>query len=134
MQMHLHQCRLGDSLSRRIRLNKLEMCMLVLEAFQKTYTVASIYRAIFTKAIQQIFPSYSTPTISTSAAATPIPESDTENHVPGTMLEGETLDTINSGNYQLDNYGMAIAEETDFMNFFMDEGSVFDLWQTWNQI
>lgn len=108
--------------------------MLVLEAFQKTYTVASIYRAIFTKAIQQIFPSYSTPTISTSAAATPIPESDTENHVPGTMLEGETLDTINSGNYQLDNYGMAIAEETDFMNFFMDEGSVFDLWQTWNQI
>lgn len=108
--------------------------MLVLEEFQKTYTVASIYRAIFTKAIQQIFPGYSTPTIRTSAAATPVPEFETENHVPGTMLEGGTFDNINSGNYQLDNYGMAIAEETDFMNSFMDEGSLFDLWQTWNQI
>ncbi|PYH99433.1 hypothetical protein BO71DRAFT_314053, partial [Aspergillus ellipticus CBS 707.79] len=56
MQMHLLNCRSGSPLSRRLRLNKLNVCMMIMEDVQKVYTVASIYRGIFAKAIQQICP------------------------------------------------------------------------------
>lgn len=109
--------------------------MLVLEEFQKTYTVASIYRGIFTKAIQQIFPGYSSLTVRSSpAATTAIPVPATETYAPGSMLEEENPDVNNySRNDRLGDYGVAMADETDPMAFFMDEGSIFDFWQTWNQ-
>lgn len=34
----------------------LNMCMMILEELQKTYSVASVCRGIFGKAIQQLFP------------------------------------------------------------------------------
>lgn len=56
MQVYLLNCKFGDALSRRLGLNMLNMCMMVLEELQKTYTVASVCRGIFGKAIQQLFP------------------------------------------------------------------------------
>jgi hypothetical protein len=108
--------------------------MLVLEEFQKTYTVASIYRGIFTKAIQQIFPGYSVPTISISPAATVIPAPAVDDYTPGVILERGDLDANNSANDQSDEFGVAVANEHDLGNFVMDEASIFDFWQTWNQI
>lgn len=103
--------------------------MLVLEEFQKTYTVASIYRVIFTKAIQQIFPGYSAPTIRVSPAAIAMPAPASESY-----MERGDLDNNNSNNDQLDEFGLPVANEPDFMNILTDEASIFDFWQTWNQI
>ncbi|KAB8218902.1 fungal-specific transcription factor domain-containing protein [Aspergillus novoparasiticus] len=134
MQVHLLQCKFGDSIAKRIRLSKLEMCMLVLEEFQKTYTVASVYRGIFTKALQQIVPGYSAPTMRESPAATAIPAPANESYAPGAILETEDLDANNGKNDQLDDLELAAAYEPDLMNILMDEGSIFDFWQTWNQM
>ncbi|GAB1195624.1 hypothetical protein APSETT444_004886 [Aspergillus pseudonomiae] len=134
MQVHLLQCKSGDSIAKRIRLSKLEMCMLVLEEFQKTYAAASVYRGIFTKAIQQIVPGYTAPTMRVSPAATAVPAPANESYAPGAILETESLDANNGRNDQLDELGLAAAYEPDLMNVLMDEGSLFDFWQTWNQI
>lgn len=134
MQAHLLRCKFGDSLSKRIGLNKLEMLMLVLEEFQKTYTVASIYRGIFTKAIQQIVPGYSAPKTPFSTAAAPIAAPGTENYGRGSLLEGENIDANNSENNPLGDFGFAVADETFLTNDFLDEASIFGFWQTWNQI
>lgn len=56
MQVYLLNCKFGDALSRRLGLNMLNMCMMILEELQKTYSVASVCRGIFGKAIQQLFP------------------------------------------------------------------------------
>ncbi|KAJ5706572.1 hypothetical protein N7488_006373 [Penicillium malachiteum] len=56
MEIHLLNYRAGSSLSRRLALNKLQACMMVLEDFQIMYTVASIYRGIFAQAIHHVCP------------------------------------------------------------------------------
>lgn len=127
MQAHLLHCKTGDPLSQRVRLNKLEMCMLVMEELQKTYTVASIYRAIFTKALQLIFPGYSVPVAPFSSVAnatapasvTGTASSPLEADVPGSTL-------FNDGTF-------GVGEE-DLMDALMDEASIFSFWETWNQI
>ncbi|KAJ5220564.1 fungal-specific transcription factor domain-containing protein [Penicillium chermesinum] len=134
MQLHLLQCKIGDTLTKRIRLNKLEMCMLVLEEFQKTYTVASLYRGIFTKAIQQIFPDYSPPIISSDYSAIPVAALATKNDTTGVHMEEESLDTNNNRNDHLGAFGFAATDDTDFLHVLLDDSSIFDVWQTWNQI
>ena len=135
MQVHLVQCKFGDTLFKRIRLNKLEMCMLILEELQKTYTVASIYRAIFTKAIQQVFPSYSAPsaTVSHSASPAPAPVSS-DNNVLGSASQDVNRVVGNLNSEQRDEQGFEIPLDLDFMSAFMDENSNMGFWQTWNQI
>lgn len=110
------------------------MCMLVLEELQKTYTVASIYRGIFTKAIQQIFPGYSAPTINVSHSASPLPASATENNVSGSVMEEENPVTQNSDPEQMDKVGFDFTVDPNLMSSFLDEASILDFWQTWNQI
>jgi hypothetical protein len=81
MQVYLLNCKFGDALSRRLGLNMLNMCMMILEELQKTYSVASVCRGIFGKAIQQLFPddaasislSLSLPEPSVMAAPEPMP-------------------------------------------------------------
>ncbi|OKL62038.1 hypothetical protein UA08_02938 [Talaromyces atroroseus] len=63
MQMHLLRCKAAGSLPKRLQLNKLYTCLMVLSELQKTYTVASIYRGVFARAIHQIFPEFATSTI-----------------------------------------------------------------------
>jgi hypothetical protein len=124
MQLHLLQCQIGDILTKRVRLNKLEMCMLVLEEFQTTYTMASIYRGIFTKAIQQIFPGYSAHTISPSHVALSIATPAAEQYVPASIIEGERLDTNNTENNELGYLEFAGTDETDLVDVFLDDTSV----------
>jgi hypothetical protein len=133
MQAHLLHCKTGDPLSKRVRLNKLEMCMLVMEELQKTYTVASIYRAVFTKAIQMIFPGYSAPvapfsstTNAAAAAPTPASVNGAVNSPMGADIPDYTQSQINEGAF--------IADDGNLMDALMDEASIFNFWETWNQI
>jgi hypothetical protein len=125
MQVHLLHCKTGDMLSKRVRLNKLEMCMLVMEELQKTYTVGSIYRAIFTKAIQLTFPGYSTP----RAPFRPSSVSKTAVQSESSPVEAEAPDYS-----QLDDGTFGNVGDGDLMNALMDEASIFSLWETWNQL
>lgn len=106
------------------------MCMLVMEELQKTYSVASIYRGIFTKALEQIFPGYSVPpTLSSSTANTAaVPEIRSQPH--DTVTEAET-----SGlNTQFNGFDSGVADDGYLMSTLMDEASIFKFWETWNQI
>ncbi|CRG88359.1 hypothetical protein PISL3812_05389 [Talaromyces islandicus] len=128
MKMHLLQCKSRDSLSKRMGLNKLEMCMLAMEEFQKTYTVASIYRAIFMKAIQQIFPDYKDPMAFHSSAVDDASVPDTRN-VP----ENSRREEISHPNIEAPGGEINVLDEAYFMHDLIDDGSLFSFWETWNQ-
>ncbi|KAJ5355025.1 fungal-specific transcription factor domain-containing protein [Penicillium cataractarum] len=130
MQTHLLQCKCGDPLARRIRLNKLEVCMLVMEELQKTYTVASVYRGIFTKAIQQIFPDCPDRAMHTSRSPTSIPVPRSEGLARNLSSDGQDADA--SG--QLGESDFGVLDGDDLMAALMDNASVFDFWQACNQV
>ncbi|RAK71132.1 Zn(II)2Cys6 transcription factor [Aspergillus fijiensis CBS 313.89] len=120
MQMHLLNCRTGNSLSRRLRLNKLNVCMMVMEEFQKVYTVASIYRGIFAKAIQQVCPDrldeQPDTSVSISAAAPLSAQSD------------EVTNATAAGNPGLGN------DMDNMVDALLDESSALNFWETWGQL
>ncbi|KAJ5127375.1 fungal-specific transcription factor domain-containing protein [Penicillium atrosanguineum] len=130
MQTHLLQCKTGDALSKRIRLNKLEMCMLVMEEFQKTYTVASLYRGIFVKAIEQIFPGYSAPTTYPKAITDSAVASDTGIRQENFHMAPENSDQV----AQFDDTQFGNVDGNNLMSALMDEASIFSFWESWNQI
>lgn len=131
MQTHLAQCKSGDPLTKRIKLNRLEVCMLVMEELQKTYTVASLYRGIFTRAIQQIFPDYP------DRGAMSSHHSPTSITVPRydepvrSLFEGPE-NPNDSG--QLGESDFGALNEDGLINALMDDASVFDFWQACNQV
>lgn len=130
MQTHLLQCKSGDPLTKRIKLNRLEVCMLVMEELQKTYTVASLYRGIFTRAIQQIFPDYPDRAMQSSRSPTAIPAPQSEDP-SRSLFEGPG----NSGdNGQLGMPDFGVLDEDDLISGLMDDASVFDFWQACNQV
>jgi hypothetical protein len=129
MKTHLFQCKYGDPLSKRIKLKKLEVCMLVMEELQKTYTVASVYRAIFIKAIQQIFPDYSAPVALYSSAINGATVSDTQNLTDNRLAGEEVLDHY----APLNDAEIDVLDESYFMQNLIDEASDFSFWETWNQ-
>ncbi|KAL4754157.1 hypothetical protein BDW72DRAFT_148268 [Aspergillus terricola var. indicus] len=141
MQMHLLNCRSGTSLSRRLRLNKLNACMMVMEEFQQVYTVASIYRGIFAKAIQLICPEGAGPggnentvmpgsssvplraRVSTSSVPVPVPPESAEinhQHVGTAVTVGPEP-----------GQGAAL---TDMVDALLDESLPFNFWETWGQM
>lgn len=126
MQTHLLQCKSGEALSKRIRLNKLEMCMLVMEELQKTYTVASLYRGIFVKAIEQIFPGYSAPTTNPKPTADDIAPPHGSIRRESFDLGPESLDQI----AQLGGTEFGDVDGNDLMSALMDEASIFSFWET----
>lgn len=130
MQTHLLQCKFGDPLAKRIRLNKLEVCMLVMEELQKTYTVASVYRGIFRKAIQQIFPDYPDRALHASCSPASIPVSRAED--PASSLFDKADNSGASG--QLGESDFGVLNGDDLMAALMDNASVFDFWQACNQV
>lgn len=101
--------------------------MLVMEELQKTYTAASVYRGIFMKAIQQIFPNYrpsallSTHTASPDRTSTGLPGSDNPEPVAGHV--GQDTDQ-----------GMETSFNDDFVDALMDQASLFNLWEYWNGV
>ncbi|PYI13899.1 hypothetical protein BO99DRAFT_426758 [Aspergillus violaceofuscus CBS 115571] len=119
MQMHLLSCRTGNPLSRRLRLNKLNVCMMVMEEFQKVYTVASIYRGIFAKAIREICPDrldeHPDTSVSIPAAA---------------PLAAQPDDIVNS--MAAGNPGVG-TDMDDMVDALLDESSALNFWETWGQ-
>ncbi|GKZ19776.1 hypothetical protein AbraIFM66951_010807 [Aspergillus brasiliensis] len=128
MQTNLLNCKIGNSLSKRLRFNKLNMCMLVMEELQKTYTVASIYRAIFAKAIQLLFPEY------TESTLLGYPSTHADNNATDTSrLEGadNVAGTAEIGCINAPGYIDISAD--DFVDLLMDEASIFNFWDTWTR-
>jgi hypothetical protein len=121
MQTHLVDCKSVDPLSRRLGLNKLDVCMLVMEEFQKTYTVASIYRGIFVKAIQQLFPDYA-------------PSAGTSNHATDTSADPITTDSTTGNTSVLNEPVIDSAIADSLVDALMDEDSIFNLWESLNRI
>lgn len=116
MQVYFLNCKFGDALSRRLGLNMLNMCMMILEELQKTYSVASVCRGIFGKAIQQLFPddaasislSHSLPEPSIMALPEPMPP---------TMSIADTP-------LQLELFGSS-ASKAEFIDALTAEPSIF---------
>lgn len=130
MQTHLLQCKFGDSLAKRIRLNKLEVCMLVMEELQKTYTVASVYRGIFTKAIQQVFPYYPGNAMHASYSPTSITIPPDEDPARNLLDNPDS----SSASDQLMESDFGVLDGDDLMAALMDNASVFNFWQACNQV
>lgn len=101
--------------------------MLIMEELQKTYTVASIYRAIFIKALQLIFPGYSVPV----APFSPVANAATPASVTATASSPLEADVSGSTQFNDGTFGVG---EGDLMDALMDEASIFSFWETWNQI
>ena len=104
--------------------------MLVMEEFQKTYTVASIYRGIFVKAIEQIFPGYSAPTTISTSTADPAVIPETDIRPESFHMAPENPNQI----AQFEGTDFGSVDGDDMMNALMDEASIFSFWDNWNQI
>ncbi|OJJ08292.1 hypothetical protein ASPVEDRAFT_143719 [Aspergillus versicolor CBS 583.65] len=127
MQIHLLNCRSGNPLSRRLRLNKLNACMMVMEEFQKVYTVASIYRGIFAMAIQQICPEAAgeitgaaTAPVSASAPGVAVPQDQSTDITTHPVLNNIDLDPN--------------VDMNSMVDALLDESSTLNFWETWNQM
>ncbi|OJJ84168.1 Zn(II)2Cys6 transcription factor [Aspergillus glaucus CBS 516.65] len=150
MQMHLLNCNSANSLSRRLRLNKLNICMMVMEEFQKVYTVASIYRGIFAKAIQQFYPRdagvlgmYSPIWFALDANANtnadanagegvpaPVPAPVAVTSVPFSVDAGAGVEnSLSEGDVN-----MNTEMTSDLIDALVDEASTFNFWETWGQL
>ncbi|KAL6810268.1 fungal-specific transcription factor domain-containing protein [Trichoderma sp. SZMC 28015] len=138
MQTHMHCYKSADSLTKRLTLHKLEMCMLIMEELQKIYTVASLYRGIFLKALQQICPTYQ-PMISAAdqtANSTLESNSNNINHVTHEAAPSQTaaglFHNTNNSTFPVN----ASEHETGFLGDFMgslfDETSIFSFGDLWN--
>ncbi|KAM6485739.1 fungal-specific transcription factor domain-containing protein [Trichoderma sp. SZMC 28011] len=116
MQVYLLNCKFGDALSRRLGLNMLNMCMMILEELQKTYSVASVCRGIFGKAIQQLFPDDAASISLTHS----LPEQDVtpvaELMPPPTSIPDTAL--------QLELFGANVTK-ADFIDALTAEASIF---------
>lgn len=114
MHTHLMNCKSADPLSRRLGLNKLNMCMMVLQELQETYTVASIYRGVFSKAIKQLCPEYAS--------------SVSEDIARPVTAESASVEAKQDGEDMLDTM---ISD--DLIDALMDEASIFSLWENWSR-
>ncbi|TFB00397.1 hypothetical protein CCMA1212_007635 [Trichoderma ghanense] len=131
MQVYLLNCKYGDALSRRLGLNMLNMCMMILEELQKTYSVASVCRGIFGKAIQQLFPddaasislTHSLPEQSggggggTSSSSPSLPVAEQQPLPPVTAA-------VADASLQMELFG-ANATKADFIDALTAEASIF---------
>ncbi|KAL4740641.1 fungal-specific transcription factor domain-containing protein [Aspergillus similis] len=141
MQMHLLNCRSGTSLSRRLRLNKLNACMMVMEEFQQVYTVASIYRGIFAKAIQLICPEGAGPggsenTVVPESSSVPLPVGVSASTSAPVPVPQETAEM----DHQHIGTAVTVGPEpdqgaalTDMVDALLDETLPFNFWEMWGQ-
>ncbi|KAJ6008619.1 hypothetical protein N7522_003635 [Penicillium canescens] len=113
MHVHLLNCKSPGPLSRRLGLNKLELCMMVLEQMQHTHPSSSLFRGIFLAAIHHIFPSY--------VAQSTIPElASSESSPPQDISVNDPM------------AGITIGE--DAIDALMDEVSIFNFWESLNSM
>ncbi|KAL4786961.1 fungal-specific transcription factor domain-containing protein [Aspergillus varians] len=146
MQIHLLNCRSGNPLSRRLRLNKLNTCMMVMEEFQKVYTVASIYRGIFAKAIQQICPEgvidesarrYSAPDPGTAPASALVPASGPGPEPASAPDQAQAQAQVGlppvTNPIDIGDLDPGV-DVTGMVDALLDESSSLSFWETWNHM
>lgn len=94
--------------------------MMVMEEFQKVYTVASIYRGIFAMAIQQF---YSEDAVPMKIPCPPVAVPDTAGDGCGSgcrdLLQAPEINT---------------EVTNDLIDSLVDETSLFNFWETWGQL
>ncbi|KAF5855950.1 hypothetical protein ETB97_008154 [Aspergillus alliaceus] len=122
MQTHLFNCKYASPLLKRFSFNKLDMCMGVMEEFQKTYTVASIYRGLFMKALQHIFPTYVAGSTLSHHSLDSAGASFVDSH-SDTAIVATTSDAF----HQLVND--KTGSIPDFIDALIDQTSIFDFWE-----
>ncbi|UKZ45915.1 hypothetical protein TrVGV298_000109 [Trichoderma virens] len=113
MHVHLLNCKSTDALSRRLSLNKLELCMMVMEELEEVYTSASVYRGVFLEAIRQLYPNYSA-----SAAG------------GSSTVEGVSLPRAAPAD---DSATLPIIND-DILTNLLDEASCFNFWESFSDI
>lgn len=124
--------------------------MMVMEEFQKVYTVASIYRGIFAKAIQQFYARdagvlgmYSPTWFALDANANtnadanagegvpaPVPAPVAVTSVPFSVDAGAGVEnSLFEGDVN-----MNTEMTSDLIDALVDEASTFNFWETWGQL
>jgi hypothetical protein len=94
--------------------------MMVMEEFQKVYIVASIYRAIFAKAIQMVCPETRKQDASQAPGTTGLGEPVTQQQ----PLQGpDAAAPVFPG-----------PDLSDMVDALMDESLPFNFWEAWNDI
>lgn len=130
--------------------------MMVMEEFQKVYTVASIYRGIFAKAIQQFYardagvlgmssPTWLTVNANATASANvntaepPAPVTVPVASVPVAVDAGAGVGDgdgqVQTGNIPFGgDVNMNTEMTSDLIDALVDEASTFNFWETWGQL
>lgn len=116
---------------------------MVMEEFQKVYTVASIYRGIFAKAIQQFYASEAvsmgiagSPVFVSAGAAQATEGPATAASVPvGVASVPMAVDAGAGAGAGAGNDVLETTEMTsDLIDALVDEASTFNFWETWGQL
>ena len=119
MHVHLLSCKSENYLTRRLALNKLELCMTVMRELQKTHTSASIFCGVFGEAIRQLAPGpldetiWGVPQMRVSPTA-------------ATMVPDDTQ-AVN-----VDSYASRSFVTDDILQSLLDETSTFNFWESIN--
>lgn len=132
MQIHLLNCNSANPLSRRLQLNKLNTCIMVMEEFQKTYTVASIYREIFGKAVQHFYPTDIAP-MDTSVNIAAVPANALDTPAPASACDAGDNGQRNSP-FDASYANINTEITSDLIDSLVDETSVSDFWEAWGQL
>lgn len=105
--------------------------MMVMEEFQKTYTVASIYREIFGKAIQQFYSKDMTPIETANMSAVPA----NALHAPVPASSGDAGgDGQQNGPFETSDVNVNTEITSDLIDTLVDETSMTDFWEAWGQL
>ena len=119
MHVHLLSCKSGDRLTRRLALNKLEMCMTIMRELQKTHTSASIFCGVFGEAIRQLAPGPLDETI-WGVAQVRHPSM------------AKTVSPANTQAFQFDEFALQPVVTDDILESLLNETSTYNFWESIN--
>lgn len=121
MHVHLLNCKSENRLTRRLALNKLEMCMTIMREMQKTHTSASIFCGVFGEAVRQLSPGPLDETIwGVAQTRRPSPAGRT---VPKNIQA-----------FSLDNIDSHVVVTDDMLESLLNETSVYNFWESINML
>lgn len=108
--------------------------MMVMEEFQKVYVVASIYRGVFARAIQQFYSEDAVPMRISSPPPTAVPEVAPE-VAPSSAPGGVAAAPDEPGcKDHLEVPEINTELTNDLIDSLVDEASAVDFWETWGQL
>lgn len=104
--------------------------MMVMEEFQKVYVVASIYRGVFARAIQQFYSEDAGPMRISSSPPVAVPEVAPE-VAPSTAVAAAAAPD-EPGCLEVPEINTELTN--DLIDSLVDEASAVDFWETWGQL